>query len=133
MKELVIMSREYVELIEELVEGRRSDELKERLAELHPADIAELCDDMSIEDARYVYHLLEGEEAADVLIEMDEDARNELLEDLPSETIAKKFVDSLHQFLFHAGADLELIESLIVTEGAFVFDFGIVCRKAVRN
>ena len=87
------MSREYVDLIEELVEGRRSEELKERLAELHPADIAELCDDMSIEDARYVYHLLEGEEAADVLIEMDEDARNELLEDLPSETIAKKFVD----------------------------------------
>ena len=93
MKELTIMSREYVDLIEELVEGRRSEELKERLAELHPADIAELCDDMSLEDARYVYHLLEGEEAADVLIEMDEDARNELLEDLPSETIAKKFVD----------------------------------------
>ena len=93
MKELTIMSREYVDLIEELVEGRRSEELKERLAELHPADIAELCDDMSLEDARYVYHLLEGEEAADVLIEMGEDARNELLEDLPSETIAKKFVD----------------------------------------
>ena len=55
------MSREYVDLIESLVEGRREEELKERLAELHPADIAELCDDMSIEDARYIYHLLEGE------------------------------------------------------------------------
>ena len=93
MKDSVILTREYIELIEQLVESKQAEELKQRLAEMHPADIAEMCDDMSIEDARYIYHLLEGEDAADVLIEMDEDARNELLEDLPSETIAKKFVD----------------------------------------
>ena len=37
--------------------------------------------------------LLDNETAADVLIEMDEDARKEFLEILPSETIAKRFVD----------------------------------------
>ena len=31
--------------------------------------------------------------AADVLVEMDEDVRKEFLEILPSETIAKRFVD----------------------------------------
>ena len=93
MKDSVILTREYIEMIDQLVAEKNADELKVRLAEMHPADIAEMCDDMSIEDARYIYHLLDGEEAADVLIEMDEDARNELLEDLPSETIAKKFVD----------------------------------------
>ena len=93
MKDTVILTREYIELIDLLIADKKSDELKLRLAELHPADIAELCDDMSIEDARYIYHLLDGEEAADVLIEMDEDARNELLEEVPSETIARKFID----------------------------------------
>ena len=93
MKDSIILTREYIELIEQLVESKQADELKRRLDEMHPADIAEMCDDMSIEDARYIYHLLEGEDAADVLIEMDEDARNELLEEVPSETIARKFID----------------------------------------
>ena len=93
MKDSVILTREFIELIEQLVAEKQAEELKRRLDEMHPADIAEMCDDMSVEDARYIYHLLEGEDAADVLIEMDEDARNELLEEVPSETIAKKFID----------------------------------------
>ena len=39
------------------------------------------------------YRLLNNETAADVLVEMDEDVRKEFLELLPSETIAKRFVD----------------------------------------
>ena len=60
MKDSIILTREYIELIEQLVESKQAEELKQRLAEMHPADIAEMCDDMSIEDARYIYHLLEG-------------------------------------------------------------------------
>ena len=37
--------------------------------------------------------MLDNEPAADVLVEMDEDVRKEFLEILPSETIAKRFVD----------------------------------------
>jgi magnesium transporter len=60
---------------------------------LHPADIAELCNELDAEEARFVYLLLDNETAADVLIEMDEDVRKRFLELLPSETIAKRFVD----------------------------------------
>ena len=88
MKDSVILTREYIELIEQLVAGKQAEELKQRLSEMHPADIAEMCDDMSIEDARYIYHLLDGEDAAYVLIEMDEDARNELLAGLSSRMAA---------------------------------------------
>ncbi len=42
--------------------------------------------------ARFVYRLLDNETAADVLVEMDEDPER-FLELLPSETIAKRFVD----------------------------------------
>lgn len=65
---------------------------KKQTAEF-PADIAELCNDLNAEEAKFVYRLLDNEIAADVLVEMDEDARKELLEMLPSETIAKRFVD----------------------------------------
>lgn len=37
--------------------------------------------------------LLDGEKAADVLLELDEDDREKMLKQLPSEVIAKQFID----------------------------------------
>ncbi len=53
------------------------------LAGLDPADIAELCNELDAEEARFIYLLLDNETAADVLIEMDEDARKEFLKSSP--------------------------------------------------
>lgn len=87
------MENEEVNKVTELIADKKSDELKELLSGLHPADIAELCNELDAEEARFIYLLLDNEKAADVLIEMDEDARKEFLDILPSETIAKRFVD----------------------------------------
>lgn len=87
------LTTEYIENIEQLIEQKDATQIKELLSDLHPADIAELCNELNVEMARYIYHLLDNEEAADVLIEMDEDARKEILDLMPSETIAKRFVD----------------------------------------
>ena len=87
------MNEENIENVKELIELKDSDKVKELLSDLHPADIAELCNELSPEDARFIYLLLDNETAADVLVEMDEDVRKEFLEILPSETIAKRFVD----------------------------------------
>lgn len=87
------MDEKYIENVKELIELKDSDKVKELLSDLHPADIAELCNELSPEDARFVYLLLDNETAADVLVEMDEDVRKDFLEILPSETIAKRFVD----------------------------------------
>lgn len=87
------MSEEYINELKHLIEQKEADLVKERLSNLHPADIAELCDELSSEKARFIYRLLDNETAADVLVEMDEDVRKEFLELLPSETIAKRFVD----------------------------------------
>ena len=87
------MNEEYIDTVKHLIEQKDADKVKELLIDLHPADIAELCNDLNAEGARFIYRLLDNETAADVLVEMDEDARKELLEMLPSETIAKRFVD----------------------------------------
>ena len=86
-------NEEYIDKVKSLIEQKDADNVKVLLADLHPADIAELCNDLEPEKARFVYRLLDNETAADVLVEMDEDVRKEFLELLPSETIAKKFVD----------------------------------------
>ena len=87
------IDEEYIDKVQGLIEQKDTESVKALLADLHPADIAELCNDLDVEEARFIYRLLDNETAADVLVEMDEDSRKDLLEALPSETIAKKFVD----------------------------------------
>ena len=87
------LNQEFFDSVKQCIEQKEADKLKEMLIDLHPADIAELCNDLNLDDARFIYRLLDNETAADVLVEADEDARKELLEALPSETIAKRFVD----------------------------------------
>ena len=82
-----------LDMLRELIEQKASERIKELLADLHPADIAEMCDELDVEEAGFIYQILDNEDAADVLVEMDEDARKDILDTLPSETIAKKFVD----------------------------------------
>ena len=87
------LNEEYIDKVKSFIEQKDGENVKSLLTDLHPADIAELCNDLDPEEARFVYRLLDNETAADVLVEMDEDARKEFLEILPSETIAKRFVD----------------------------------------
>jgi magnesium transporter len=87
------MKNELLDNIMEVIDKQDTAQLKKMLADMHSADIAELCDTLDAEDARTVYKLLDNETAADVLIEMDEDNRKKILDNLTSETIAKKFID----------------------------------------
>ncbi|MBO7290208.1 MAG: magnesium transporter [Bacteroidaceae bacterium] len=87
------MTKEFISYIKELIDKKDSVLLQEQISRMHPADIAELCLELDIEEARFLYRQLDNEKAADALTEMDEDMRNELLEELPSEAIAKRFVN----------------------------------------
>ncbi|MBE0676776.1 MAG: magnesium transporter [Bacteroidales bacterium] len=62
---------------------------------LHAADIAEIYDEISTEEARFLYLLLDKETAADTLAELDEDDREEFLKHIPSDVIAHQFIDNM--------------------------------------
>ena len=87
------MEEELLNTIKNLIEQKETNKVKELLSDLHHADIAELCNELKPEQARFVYILLDDETAADVLVAMDEDIRNEFLHLIPSEIIAKRFFD----------------------------------------
>ena len=40
------MNEEYIDNVKHLIEQKDADKVKELLVDLHPADIAELCDDL---------------------------------------------------------------------------------------
>ncbi len=87
--------RDNIDQFKELIENNNKQELAQILEELHSADIAELMDDLNIEEAKYIYLLLEGEKASDVLIEIDEDDRRRFLKVLPPEVIASMFIEHM--------------------------------------
>ncbi len=62
---------------------------------LHAADIAEIYDEISTEEARFLYLLLDSEKAADTIAELDEDDREEFLKHIPSEVIAQRFINEM--------------------------------------
>ncbi|MGC9352958.1 MAG: magnesium transporter MgtE N-terminal domain-containing protein, partial [Mariniphaga sp.] len=73
------ITREYIERLKELIEENNADELKATMEPLHPADIAEVMDDLTMDEAKYLYLLLDGEKASDVLIEIPEHERKRFL------------------------------------------------------
>jgi magnesium transporter len=87
------ITREYIDRLKELIEDNNAEELKATMEPLHPADIAEVMDDLTMDEAKYLYLLLEGEKASDVLIEIPEHERKRFLRVLPPELIASKFIE----------------------------------------
>ena len=88
-------TEEYIENIRNIIAENNTGQAKEILKDLHPADIAELYQNLDIEESEFLYNLLDKETAADVLMELDEDDRRKLLREMPSETIAKEYIDHL--------------------------------------
>mgnify|MGYP000630962283 FL=1 len=84
------ITKEFIENIQELVASDNKDSIVEAIAELHEADIAEILDVISMEEAKYIFRLLEDELASDVLVELDEDVRLEFLEALSAKEIAEQ-------------------------------------------
>lgn len=69
--------------------------LQQELEELHPADIAELIDEIDFDETKEVINLLSSEKTAEVIVELDEDLRERLLKEYSVENIAHDFVENL--------------------------------------
>jgi magnesium transporter len=89
------LTREYVDNLKGLIAAKNETALSEILEGLHPADIAEIYEELSIEEAKFLYFLMDDDTAADVVTELEEDDRKRFLQSLPSDVIAKRFIDNM--------------------------------------
>lgn len=89
------LTDKYLNQLRDVIDANDSNQTLELIENLHPADIAELFDEISIDDAKYIYLLLDNEIAADVLVELEEDVRDKFLKILPSEVIAQHLNDNI--------------------------------------
>ena len=72
------------------IEQRNANALKKRACEYHYADLAEIVDELSIDEGIYLIKLLDSEKTSDVLTEVDEDIRESILELLSVKEIAEE-------------------------------------------
>ena len=71
------------ELINEFkvdIESHNINSLKKRTSEYHYADLAEIVDELTTEEGLYLIKLLDSEKTSDVLTELDDDTRDNILE-----------------------------------------------------
>ncbi len=93
-REIIKVDRELIENISNLIDIQASNDLIAILTDLHPADIAELINHLSLRDASYVFKLLDTETAGEVITEIDENLRDKIVADLDTETLSD-IVDEL--------------------------------------
>ncbi len=82
-------------VLKDAIRENQRESLMEMIDELYPADIAEFMDDLTLEEAKYLYTLLEKEEAASVLMELEEDVRERFLSSFSTQEIAREFIYNL--------------------------------------
>lgn len=89
------INNEYIENIHSLIAEGKDSQLTESLGSLHPSDIADVLDKLKRDDVHYIYKLLDLESRSDVLVELEDDVREDLLSTLTSKEIAVEVIEGL--------------------------------------
>jgi len=76
------------------IDQQNDTSLSELLSDMHHADIAEILDEISFDEAVYIIKLLDSEKTSEVLMDVDDDVREKILKNLSAKEIAEE-IDEL--------------------------------------
>ncbi|RRA96832.1 magnesium transporter [Paenimyroides viscosum] len=84
------ISKEFIQEIEGLIAEKNEREILRRLEDIHFADIAEIINELNGEDAGYLFRIIESEISSEILLELDEEVREKILNNLSAKEIAEE-------------------------------------------
>ena len=82
------IDKDFIIAIKILIAEESDVKLKNKLKDLHYADIAEIVNELNSDQGTYLIKLLDSKKTADILPELDEDQREAVLENLSAKEIA---------------------------------------------
>lgn len=85
----------FLEALRAAVARKDRDFILSQVHDLFPVDIAHIMNDLSAYEAKEIYELLDEKSAAEVMLELDEVVRENLLETLTSKEIAEEIIENL--------------------------------------
>lgn len=89
------VTNEYIEKLEDDIATGKVENHVLEINDMHPADIAEVIDGLSLDASKLLMEVIDESKAADALIELDEDLRSKILEDYSGKEIAEELVENL--------------------------------------
>jgi magnesium transporter len=84
------LTRDFLNKLEQAIVQNDIKWIEESIFELHVADIASVIDELDPPNANFIYKLLDEEKQGDVLVELDEDIREDLLKTFSTKEIAQQ-------------------------------------------
>jgi magnesium transporter len=82
------VTKDFIEQLRNAIVEGNNEWVESNVLNLHFADIAETLDRLSLDEAKYVYFLLDEDVQPDVLMELEEEVRDRFLASLSSKEIA---------------------------------------------
>ena len=81
--------------LQDLIEDGKDKGILKLVENIHPVDIASILDRLNTEEAIYVYRLLDQTLASDVLVELEEDIREDFLSKLNAKELARSLTEDI--------------------------------------
>ncbi|OFX85820.1 MAG: magnesium transporter [Bacteroidetes bacterium GWF2_33_16] len=89
------LTREFLDKLRVHIDKKEEAAAFDMVKDLHPADIADIYDELEMNEAQFLHVMLDEDKAADVFVELEDDDRERFIESLPSEFIAKQLIDKM--------------------------------------
>lgn len=89
------ISDELIRSVRSSIESKSDKDLEFLLQDVHHADIAEILEELDFQEAIYLFKIMDSETTSEVLLEVDEDLREEILSKLSAKEIAEE-LDEMH-------------------------------------
>lgn len=84
------INKEFIQELEQHIVNKNDRELEALLNDMHHADIAEVLDELDFDEATYIFKLLDSEKTAEILLELEDDLRENILSRLSAKEIAEE-------------------------------------------
>lgn len=88
------LTKEYLSMLREAIHEEDDVFILDQTKNLQAPDLAEIFDELDLDESRYLYTHIDQELAADILVEMDEDKREQFLSSFSSEQIGE-FIENM--------------------------------------
>ncbi|MEL1240647.1 magnesium transporter [Flavobacterium flavipallidum] len=84
------ISKDLILELKQHIANNHDKELETLLNDMHHADIAEVLDELDFDEATYIFKVLDSEQTAEILLELEDDLRENILSRLSPKEIAEE-------------------------------------------
>jgi len=84
------ISKDLILELKQHIVDKKDSEVQALLNDMHHADVAEILDELDFDEATYIFKVLDSEKTAEILLELEDDLRENILNRLSAKEIAEE-------------------------------------------